>query len=40
MTPRTPTPRQLQIAELHRRFGMSPQRAQLLAEHVFGEVRR
>lgn len=40
MMNRHPTPRELQIAELHRRFGITPQRAQLLAEHIFGEARR
>jgi len=34
MSYRNPKPRQLQMAEL------PPHRAQLLAEHVFGEVRR
>ena len=35
-----PTPRDIQVLTLRRRFGLTSQRAKLLAELAFSEVRR
>ena len=35
-----PTPRDIQVASLRRRYGLPRNRARLLAEHAYGETRK